>query len=215
MTATVTLHHNRISLALHPLREGAGRPLLALHGLGERSPARVPDHLAAWPGPVWALDFTGHGDSSIPAGGGYYAEVLMADAAAALAHLGPSTVCGRGLGAYVALLVAGGRPALVRGAVLDDGPGLIGGGSVPATPFVLAEPMEVRGTPDPYALLELSHDVRPADYAAAYARQATTLSGLDTALVVCAAVRPPWLEAVASEPGVRELPRSRCLEPFL
>ena len=53
----------------------------------------------------------------------------MADADAALAHLGPATVYGRGLGAYVALLIAGARPDLVRGAVLDDGPGLVGGGS--------------------------------------------------------------------------------------
>ena len=111
VTATVTLHHNRISLALHPLREGAGRPLLALHGLGERSPAGSPTTWRPGPAPVWALDFTGHGDSSIPAGGGYYAEVLMADADAALAHLGPSTVYGRGLGAYVALLVAGAGPS--------------------------------------------------------------------------------------------------------
>jgi hypothetical protein len=57
--------------------------------------------------------------------------------------------------------------------------------------------------------------VRPADYAATYARQATTLSGLDTAIVVCAVVRPPWLAAVTAEPGVRRLPRARCTEPFL
>ena len=55
---------------------GTGRPLLLLHGLGERSPTAVPDHLAAWPGPVWALDFTGHGASSVPRGGGYTAEML-------------------------------------------------------------------------------------------------------------------------------------------
>ncbi len=211
----VTVRNNRISLALHPLQDGDGRPLLILHGLGEQAPAAVPDHLAAWPGPVWALDFTGHGASSIPAGGGYYCEVLMADVDAALAHLGPATVYGRGLGAYVALMIAGARPDLVRGAVLDDGPGLIGGGSLPTTPYVQREPLTVRGTPDPYALLELSHDVRPADYAATYARQATTLSGLDTALAVCAVVRPPWLEAVAAEPGVREVRPERCLEPFL
>jgi pimeloyl-ACP methyl ester carboxylesterase len=215
MTGTVTLRSNKVSLALHPLRDGDGRPLLLLHGLGERSPDAVPGHLAAWPGPVWALDFTGHGASSIPAGGGYYAEVLMADADAALAHLGQATVVGRGLGAYVALLLAGSRPEAVRGAVLDDGPGLTGGGSGPTTPYVLGEPLTARATPDPYALLELSQDVRPPDYATTYARQASTLSGLDTALVVCAVVRPPWLAAVAAEPGVRELPRSRCLAAFL
>ena len=33
-----TVHHSRVDLALHRLREGQGRPLLLLHGLGERSP---------------------------------------------------------------------------------------------------------------------------------------------------------------------------------
>jgi pimeloyl-ACP methyl ester carboxylesterase len=212
---TVTIRHNKVDLALHRLRDGVGRPLLLLHGLGERSPDAVPDHLSSWFGPVWALDFTGHGASSVPPGAGYYCELLMADADAALAHLGPSTVYGRGLGAYVALLIAGSRPDLVRGAVLDDGPGLVGGGTEPGTSFVLGAPLPAAGTPDPYALLELSQDVRPADYAATFARQATTLSGLDCALAVVAMVRPPWLAAVAAEPGVREIGRDRCTELFL
>jgi pimeloyl-ACP methyl ester carboxylesterase len=205
------VRHNRIDLALHRLRGGEGRPLLHLHGLGERSPDGVPPHLDRWPGPVWALDFTGHGASTIPVGGGYFCEVLMADVDAVLAELGPSTLYGRGLGAYVALLTAGSRPDVVRGAVLDDGPGLTGGGTAPTTPFVLTEPLTTAGPPDPYALLELSHDVRPADYATNYARQAATLSGLDVALAVCARVRPGWLAAVASEPGVREMDRAEAL----
>jgi pimeloyl-ACP methyl ester carboxylesterase len=227
---TVTVRHNRIDLALHRLRVGSdlgsgsapgdGRPLLHLHGLGERSPVEVPSHLAAWRGPVWALDFTGHGASTVPSGGGYFCEVLMGDVDAALAHLGPATLYGRGLGAYVALMIAGARPELVRGAVLDDGPGLAGGGTEPSTPFVLGVPLvpssgRVASTPDPYALLELSHDVRPPDYAATYARQAATLSGLDTALAVAAIVRPPWLAAVAAEPGVVSVARGHCLAPFL
>ncbi len=212
--ATVMLRHSRVDLALHRVRDGVGRPLLLLHGLGERSPSAVPDALAGWPGPVWALDFTGHGASSVPSGGGYYCEVLMADVDTALDHIGPATVYGRGLGAYVALLVAGARPELVRGAVLDDGPGLLGGGPEPSTPYVLGATLPGSGPPDPYALLELSQDIRPADYAATYARQATTLSGLDCALAVCAVVRPPWLAAVLAEPGARELPRSRCVEAF-
>jgi pimeloyl-ACP methyl ester carboxylesterase len=227
---TVTVRHNRVDLALHRLRDGSDlgsgpapgdvRPLLHLHGLGEGSPVDVPPHLAAWRGPVWALDFTGHGASTVPSGGGYFCEVLMGDVDAALAHLGPATLYGRGLGAYVALMIAGARPELVRGAVLDDGPGLAGGGTEPSTPFVLGVPLVphsggVASTPDPYALLELSHDVRPPDYAATYARQAATLSGLDTALAVAALVRPPWLAAVAAEPGVVSVARDRCLAPFL
>lgn len=228
---TLTVRHNRIDLALHRLAAGAsnpgdGRPvpgepgrdgawpLLLVHGLGERSPDTVPEHLASWPGDVWALDLTGHGASARPVGGGYTCEFLMADVDAALAQIGPATVHGRGVGAYVALLIAGARPDLVRGAILDDGPGLAGGGPDPPSPFVLTEPLARPGTPDPYALLELSHDVRPPDYAATYARQAATLSGLDTAIVVCAETRPPWLAAVASEPGVRVLSRRRAVRVF-
>jgi pimeloyl-ACP methyl ester carboxylesterase len=212
---TVTVRNNRVDLALHRLRNGDGRPLLVVHGLGERSPEAVPDHLDGWPGPVWALDLTGHGSSTVPAGGGYFSEVLMSDVDAALGHLGPATLYGRGLGAYVAMLAAGARPDLVRGAVLDDGPGIAGGGAEPTTPYVLGAGLTPGAAPDPYALLELSHDVRPPDYAATYARQAATLSGLDTALVVTAVVRPPWLAAVAAEPGVRTLPRQRALSVFL
>ena len=212
---TVTVRNNRVDLALHRLRDGDGRPLLVVHGLGERSPEAVPDHLDGWPGPVWALDLTGHGSSTVPAGGGYFSEVLMSDVDAALGHLGPATLYGRGLGAYVAMLAAGARPDLVRGAVLDDGPGIAGGGAEPTTPYVLGAGLAPGAAPDPYALLELSHDVRPPDYAATYARQAATLSGLDTALVVTAVVRPPWLAAVAAEPGVRTLSRQRALSVFL
>ena len=185
--STVILRHNKIDLALHCLRSGSGfgRPLLHLHGLGEASPATVPPSLVSWPGPVWALDFTGHGGSTIPVGGGYFCEVLMGDVDAALAHLGAVTVYGRGIGGYVGLLIAGARADDVRGVIIDDGPGLVGGGTEPGTPFVLAEPLSVTGTPDPYALLDLHHDVRP-----------------------------PWLAAVTLEPGVRELPLADALALF-
>ena len=212
--STVVLRHNKIDLALHRLRDGSGRPLLHLHGLGEASPSAVPPSLAAWPGPVWALDFTGHGASTIPVGGGYFCEVLMGDVDAALAHLGPMTVYGRGIGGYVGLLIAGARADDVRGVIIDDGPGLVGGGTEPGTPFVLAEPLSVTGTPDPYALLDLHHDVRPPDYATSFARLAATLSGLDVAVAVNAMVRPPWLAAVILEPGVRQLSLPEALALF-
>jgi pimeloyl-ACP methyl ester carboxylesterase len=213
--STVVLRHNKIELALHCLRPGGpGRPLLHLHGLGEQSPAGVPPELASWPGPVWALDFTGHGRSTIPDGGGYFCEVLMGDVDAALAHLGAVTVYGRGIGGYVGLLIAGARGDDVRGVIVDDGPGLVGGGTEPGTPFVLAQPLSVTGTPDPYALLDLHHDIRPPDYASAFARLAASLSGLDVAVAVTAIVRPPWLAAVMLEPGVRELPLDDALALF-
>ena len=120
------LYHGKIELALHELRAGSGRPLLFVHGLAERAPREVPPELLAWPGPVVAIDLTGHGDSTIPKGGGYHPEVLMGDLDAALARLGPATLIGRGLGGYLAVMIAGGRPTQVRGAIVLDGPGMAG-----------------------------------------------------------------------------------------
>lgn len=197
----VMLTHNRVRLALHQLQDGPGRPLLLLHGLGEASPTSLPSWAAGWTGPVHALDFTGHGMSTLPAGGGYSAEILLADADAALAHLGEVTVVGRGLGAYVALMLAGARAGQVRGAVLCDGPGLAGGAVGPTSQsFVILPPRP--SAPDPYALLELSRDLRPPDYATLFVRLALEGSGLDEPIAVAAVVRPPWLTAVADEIGV-------------
>ncbi|MBK7726097.1 MAG: alpha/beta hydrolase [Dehalococcoidia bacterium] len=137
---TVFVAHNQVKLALHTLREGDGPSLLLLHALGEHSPGAVPAEFETWPGRIFALDFTGHGASTVPGGGGYTAEVLMGDADSALWMTGPATVAGRGLGAYIALLIAGGRPELVRGAILLDGPGLAGGGDRPG-------PLNIRGVP--------------------------------------------------------------------
>jgi pimeloyl-ACP methyl ester carboxylesterase len=197
----VRLRHGRVELALHELRAGDGRPLLCLHGLGERTPPAAPPELAAWPGPILGLDFTGHGASSVPRSGGYTAEGLMGDADTALRHLGRATLVGRGLGAYVALLLAGARPADVRGTILRDGLGLAGGGPSPGTPQIAFPNPGARGAPDPFALAELSHDVRPPDYATAFLRQANELSGLERPVSVCCAERPEWLAAVAGEPG--------------
>ena len=205
---TVSLRHNKVELALHGLRaDGSGRALLLLHGLGESAPAEVPRALAAWPGPVWALDFTGHGASTVPSGGGYTAESLMGDADVALGHLvglgvGPVTILGRGLGSYVGLMLAGARPTDVCGVILDDGPGLAGGGPSPSTPVLARIDPAAPRPPDPYALVELSTDVRPPDYATTFVRQAVHYSGLERCVAVVARVRPPWLEAVAAEFGV-------------
>ena len=196
------LQHNRIRLALHALRGGPGRPLLFLHGLGERAPAAPPEELAVWPGPLYALDFTGHGQSTVPRGGGYTCELLMADADVALARLGEATVLGRGLGAYVALLIAGGRPEQVRGAILCDGPGLAGGGPGSTSPWIPFVDREQSAPPDPFALVELATDLRPPDYANIFARQAAQFSGLSRPLSVCARERPAWLAAVVDELGV-------------
>jgi len=199
------LRHVRVELALHHLRDGDGHPLLLLHGLGERSPSSVPSWASAWAGSVHALDFTGHGQSTVPAGGGYTAEALMGDADAALAHLGPATILGRGLGAYIALLTAGARPDLVRGAVLADGPGLAGGGSSPGSPYVIRLDPATPSPPDPFVMAELSRDVRPPDYAVAFVFQAVNRSELADPIVVSATTRPDWLRAVVESPGVRRM----------
>jgi pimeloyl-ACP methyl ester carboxylesterase len=206
VTEPKLLRHNVVDLALHTLRDGDGAtpPLLILHGLGERTADAAPAWTAGWAGPVHGLDFTGHGRSTVPVGGGYSAELLMGDADAALAHLGPCAVAGRGLGAYIALLIAGARPKLVRGAALLDGPGLTGGGNGPLFGSLLKIPPGPHAAPDPWALAELSRDVRPADYASSFARLALQVPDLRHPLVVAARVRPPWLDAVVDEPGVVE-----------
>ncbi len=202
--STRSVRHLRINLALHELRAGEGAPLLLLHGLGERTPDEPPAYVLPWPGSIWGLDFTGHGDSDVPSGGGYTCEVLMGDADAALSEIGPATVLGRGLGAYVALLIAGARPHMVRGVLLCDGPGLAGGGTGPASTLLVGVGDGMVAPPDPFALAELARDVRPPDYASTFARQALTLSELPSPVTVCARWRPPWIEGVASEPGVVE-----------
>jgi pimeloyl-ACP methyl ester carboxylesterase len=207
---TERLPSGRLDLALHTLAAGEGRPLLLLHGLGESTPTAAPIWAANWVGPVLGLDFTGHGESGTPVGGGYTPEGLMADVDAVLAARGPVTIVGRGLGAWVALLIAGGRPHLVHGAVLADGPGLAGGGHQPPSPYVTMLPASDR-TPDPYALLELARDVRPPDYALDFVRFAVEDSEVDTPIVVSAQVRPDWLAAVAADIGVVELPIDEAL----
>lgn len=203
------IQHNLLNLALWELRPGTGRPLLLLHGLGERTTPDALDAVASWPGPVHGLDLTGHGGSGVPKGGGYYCEILMADADLALSQLHPDedgpgvTVVGRGLGGYVALLIAGARPEIVRGAVIADGPGLHGGGPGPNSPM-LFRPHQDGTTPDPVAMVELATDIRPPDYARTFAWQASALSGLETAIAIAAVNRPPWLAEVAAQPGVVE-----------
>lgn len=216
MRHTVHLAHNRLQLALHRLRDGDGRALLLLHGLGEASPDTTPDWAELWPGPVWALDFTGHGESGIPMGGGYSAEILLADADIALEHIGEATVVGRGLGAYVALMLGGARAAQVRGVVLCDGPGLFGGATGPTSNSFIVMPQPTT-VPDAYALHEMSKDLRPRDYAALFVRLALDNSPLPkhvNPVSVAAVVRPPWLAAVVDEVGTVETTLAEALAQY-
>ncbi len=160
------------------------------------------------------MDFTGHGESTVPVGGGYTSEILVGDVDAVLEHLGePVTILGRGLGAYIGLLVAAARPDVVHGVVLADGPGLVGGGVHPGSPALLP-PVKAAGAPDPYALLELARDVRPPDYARTFAGFAVEGSELEVPLWVSTVVRPAWIEGISGEPGVGEGSVRRGLELF-
>lgn len=198
----IHLQHNRITLALHEIRSGIGRPLLLLHGLGENAQA-MHDVPVQWSGPVWALDFTGHGESTVPHGGGYSAEILMADVDVALRHLGEATILGRGLGGYIGFLIAGARPSLVKGVVIVDGPGL-SGGAIHATSSseITSAGSRIGSTPDPWALIELSRDARPPNYAVTFTRLAVEASSIDEPISVTTRVTPQWIEAISAEPGV-------------
>jgi pimeloyl-ACP methyl ester carboxylesterase len=209
-----TVTHGRVDLALHELRAGTGRPLLHLHALGLRSPDVLPLDLESWPGPVHALDFTGHGDSTIPAGGGYTPELLIGDVDAAVEELGEVTLIGRGLGAYVGLMAAAARHDLVRGVILCDGPGLVGGGPSPGTPTVVTVADGVKQPPDQFALQELARDVRPPDYAVDFVRIVLAHSQTPNPIAVVARARPEWLDAVVDEIGAAPMSLREALAMF-
>jgi pimeloyl-ACP methyl ester carboxylesterase len=213
----IKLTHGRITLALHELRATANGPaLLLLHALGLRSPDEAPPDLEGWPGPIHALDFTGHGDSTSPKGGGYTPELLMGDVDAAINHIGSDGVVllGHGLGAYVALLASAARFDAVRGAILCDGPGLSGGGPAPGTPTLVRVDESAPVPPDPFALAELSKDVRPPDYAVDFVRLVLAHTQNPNPIAVCAKARPEWLSAVLDELGAAPVTIAEALRLF-
>src|SRR5205823_4877990 len=88
--------------------------------------------------------------------------------------------------------------------------GLAGGGSTPSSPNTFMANGHGEGrvvtAPDPLALIELSRDIRPPDYAASFARQALQFSEMAVPIIVSAIGRPPWLTAIADEPGIQQAP---------
>lgn len=188
------LHHARTMIALHELAHGAGLPLLALHALGGSS-ADWGELVTDWPGWVIGVDFSGHGESDPLRGGAYWPELLLADADVALEQLGAAAVVGAGLGAYVALLLAGSRPQSVPAALLLPGRGLAGGGPQPdyERPFLAAlTPAAHPPLPpgcDPL-LCALECDPRPPEYAARFAAASRRLLLLEDG-----GDRPPWWQA--------------------
>ena len=213
---TTFLEHVRSRLALHELRDGHGHPLLILHGLGERSPSAIPEAVQGWKGPIFALDFTGHGASTVPVGGGYTCEALMSDADAVLAKLGRVTLFGYGLGGYVGLLLFGSRPTEINGLIIMDGPGLDGGGGRPTSPSLLhVSASDLDGSaPDPWALAELASDIRPPSYAFDHVRQIEMLSNMELAVTVVSLGRPEWLTAILESPVVVESDVATALSRF-
>ena len=177
------LFHGRAAVELHTLKSAKGRPLLLLHALGSNAGA-WPDAILDWSeGPVYAVDFAGHGQSGRLRGGAYYPEHFLADADLALEKLAePCAVLGAGIGAYVALLLAGSRPDSVLGALLIDGAGLDGVGSQPDNEltfedvegfesFIAEASMEFSVGTDPLAA-QCAGDMRPTEYAASFAQAA-------------------------------------------
>jgi pimeloyl-ACP methyl ester carboxylesterase len=199
----IRLRHGRVSLALHQLRDGAGPALLCLHALGGAG-SDFAEAATAWRGRVFAVDFAGHGGSDALRGGGYFPELLAGDADAALARIGPAYLAGAGIGAYVALLLAGGRPDAVHGALLLPGAGLEGAGALPDFEGEGEARWGALGPPlagcDP-AVRRLEHDVRPPDYARAFARAARRL-----VLAEDGAPRPPWWQAAGESPAAVRAP---------
>jgi pimeloyl-ACP methyl ester carboxylesterase len=201
MTATRRFSHGELTLALHELRGGSGTALLLLHQLGGASTdwGAPPE---GWPGPVFALDFAGHGASERRTGGAYVPELLAADADAALELLGPCRLAGAGVGAYVALLLAGARPERVPAALLLPGRGLDGGGPLPDRRrgrTFLAPSVDGDGGPDPM-IWSCDADPRPPDYALAFAAAARRLL-----LAEDGGPRPPWWEAIRAASVARRL----------
>ncbi|MFI5365241.1 MAG: alpha/beta fold hydrolase [Candidatus Binatia bacterium] len=197
--------HARVALELHELAHRSGPALLLLHALYGSSEdwGEAP---AAWPGSVYALDFSGHGRSGWIVGGGYYPEFLVADADAALARIGRAAVAGTGLGAYVALLLAGTRSDLIPAALLLPGSGLAGGGAWPDFDREFPGPeLFMRSAPahsafDPL-VGALDQYVRPVDYAEAFARAARRLLLAEDATEV-----PPWWEAARRSAAAQQVP---------
>jgi len=198
VTRRHTLKNGRVELALHRRKDGEGVPLLLLHALWESSAAwgAEPD---AWPGPVFALDFSGHGESGWVRGGSYHIERFLSDADLALRHMERAALLGSGLGAWYAVILAGTRAERVPGCLLAPGPGLPGGFAVEdpldTTP-ICPTPEEVAAFArsgracDPYCL-SMERDPRPPWFVRPFAEAARRVLLLEDG-----APRPPWWEAV-------------------
>lgn len=195
------LQHGRMTIQLHQLSDGGSTrsgnsplspPLLLLHALGSSAEEWGSDwdgngaEQELWNGPVYALDFVGHGRSDHVTGRYYYPELFLIDADRALEEIGDrACVVGAGIGAYVATLLAGSRPDRVPAALLRPGRGLVGGGDAPDfdRPPESADRWEAgirsaalayRAATDPF-VATCEQDIRPIDYVSDFAQAARRL----------------------------------------
>jgi pimeloyl-ACP methyl ester carboxylesterase len=215
------LRHGRMKIQLHELSPGSSSertPLLLLHALGSSS-AEWGDPWRLWEGPVHAVDFAGHGRSDSAVGSSYYPELFLIDADLALAAIGDrACLAGSGVGAYVAMLLAGSRPDRVPAALLLPGRGLACGGSQPdfERPPPGIDTWEERiqrsarsydEPTDPFVAV-CEQDIRPRDYASDFARAARQL-------LFSEAVQPEtsegdslgWWQSAKESSGGKDAPR--------
>ncbi len=204
---THTVKNARVDLACHHLADGPGTPLLLLHALHGSTVDWSSE--IAWAGPVHALDFSGHGASGHVRGGGYTPELFVADADAALSSVAARhgeaaglVIAGAGLGAYVALLLAGARAELVRGALLGPGAGLGENDGEPdfdRPPERLRPRGDVPDECDP-SLWRFIGEIKPRDYVASFAARAQRLWMLDDG-----GFRPTWWHVARDAPGAESI----------
>ncbi len=192
------LRHARHHIELHQLSQRRGPALLFLHQMFGSSADGEP-LTAAWEGSVYALDFPGHGRSEWLPGGAYYPEYFAASADIALQQIGTAVVAGAGVGAYVALLLAGGRPDLIPAALLLPGVGLAGGGvapdpSQPLPDFATWSRIKTNGSDPLVTGMEMFP--RPPDFTQRFAAAARRVL-----LAEDGSARPPWWEEARTSPS--------------
>ncbi len=187
--------NGRGEIALHERTAGEGTPLLLLHALYGSS-ADWPDAVDDWPGPVFALDFSGHGGSSRLRGGCYSYERFLSDTDLALRAIGGTAVlAGAGLGAWHGMMIAAARAESVPGCLLLPGEGLAAGGPEPDLEDfrpIVPSPERVaafEGDADPYVMMA-ERDPRPLWWAEPFIAGVRRL-----VLVEEGGPRPPWWEA--------------------
>lgn len=186
------LKHGRLTIQLLQLSQGDSPetpPLLLLHALGSSAAEwrsdwdRAGGEGTLWNGPVYALDFVGHGQSDHVTGRYYYPELFLVDADRALEEIGDRAyLVGAGIGAYVAMLLAGSRPDRIPAALLLSGRGLASGGVQPNFDHppagidswqagIQRAARAYSESTDPF-VATCEQDIRPAEYASEFAAAA-------------------------------------------